>query len=99
MGLLFQDRCRIIEDDQGRFFPQFKYGILGWWRFFSPDKTGPITECRDPAYAASFETEAEAADFIAKVKAVAAAYWAERDASSLRQMYGVNVVKKIPITD
>jgi hypothetical protein len=95
VGILFEDRCRIIEDDRGQFFPQFKCGLFGRWRFFETDS---LMDCPDPAMAARFQTEQEARNFIAAMYARADDYWRERGEAVQRQARGISAVRKINLS-
>jgi hypothetical protein len=89
---------RIIQADGGRFYPQFKPGWFYGWRFYDREPTMPLVVWmgeRDPAQAASFATEQEAREFIAKVRQECERYWDERIDEERRSFTGVPISRVI----
>lgn len=89
---------RIIQADDGRFYPQFKPGWFDGWRFYNRKPTMPLVvwmEARDPAKAASFATEQEAREFVAGVLGESGRYWDERLAAERRATAGVPIARVI----
>lgn len=89
-------KSRIVETEDGWFYPQYKPGWLSRWRGYNPraDRMSfPVLEIwvseHDPARSARFQTEAEAAAFIARVSAMADAGWEEQRQSRERAAAGL----------
>jgi hypothetical protein len=85
---------RVIQADDGRFYPQFKPGWFYGWRFYNRKPTMPLVvwmeEC-DPAQAASFATEQEAQEFVVKVLSERERYWDEKLAAEQRAFEGIPI--------
>jgi len=88
---------RIIESDNGLFYPQTRRGRFRRWRLFCSDAdTSPfmleaLVLTDDPAKAAAFATALEAKDFILRVGCKAADYWEEKERAVARQRRGVKI--------
>lgn len=93
-------KYRIVESDDGQFYPQFKDGWLSRWHGFKtraetaehPTLVVWLTE-DDPAKAAKFTDERRALVFIDRVKANAEAGWREHNESKRRTAEGVSARK------
>lgn len=93
-------RYRVVESEDGLFYPQCKPGFFSGWRLFreGSDSSSEVLQSLiltgDPAKAARFADSDAAAEFLLRLQKRIADHWARRDEARQRELDGL-VVKRV----